>query len=218
MSQQLEYHEDDHQQEEIRNMASITYSNDMNDCMKTRCLECSKTVTLYTLDKHTRGVHGLSIRDYRLRWGDPRLQVQRVVLHTCRFCSQDLHMDHNVLMSHMRSHNITFQEYSRLHLVPSKTDPYKAGNRGVSSPSNSSPLQLLQDDTKVVSMGPSFSPLRGFKKKKPLKLRHKLMSMEDSLAASRRRSCDLGSLVLALETRQRREAQALAQLVRLLYC
>ena len=56
----------------------------------------------------------------------------RVVLHTCRLCSQDLHLDYDVLTKHIRSHAITFQEYSRHHLVPSKTDPYKAGSRGVS--------------------------------------------------------------------------------------
>ena len=59
------------------------YSNDMNNCMKTVCKECGKEVNLSTVGKHTRAKHGLNLRDYRLRWGEPRQHLVQLVLHTC---------------------------------------------------------------------------------------------------------------------------------------
>ena len=227
------------------------YSNDMNNCMKTLCKECGKEVNLSTVGKHTRAKHGLNLRDYRLRWGEPRQHLVQLVLHTCGLCSQQVQLDHDELGRHLRGHNTSFQEYSREHLVASKTDPYqRRREREVSR--SSLPMDILMEDRESITLSqntyreriletsqenpPKSSPTISLKssikglqkgslkkkvslKKKPLlKLRHKLMSVEDSLALSRGRSQALGKMILELEGRQRREGQALGQLVRLVYC
>ena len=227
------------------------YSNDMNNCMKTLCKECGKEVNLSTVGKHTRAKHGLNLRDYRLRWGEPRQHLVQLVLHTCGLCSQQVQLDHDELGRHLRGHNTSFQEYSREHLVASKTDPYqRRREREVSPPRSNKPVDLFlegaerrtlspkisqtssSESTRKSSPSPKSSPKSSLKsllksspkkklssKKKPLlKLRHKLISVEDSLALSRGRSQALGKMILELEGRQRREGQALGQLVRLVYC
>ena len=235
------------------------YSNDMNNCMKTLCKECDKEVNLSTVGKHTRAKHGLNLRDYSLRWGEPRQHLVQLVLHTCGLCSQEVQLDHDELGKHLRGHNTSFQDYSRQHLVASKTDPYQR-RREVSPPRSSSPVDILMEDGQRITLSPKTSPnisleispksspksftnfslktspksspkgsLKGSLKSSPkkklsprkkplLKLRHKLMSVEDSLALSRGRSQALGKMILELEGRQRREGQALGQLVRLVYC
>ena len=230
------------------------YSNDMNNCMKTLCKECDKEVNLSTVGKHTRAKHGLNLRDYRLRWGEPRQHLVQLVLHTCGLCSQQVQLDHDELGRHLRGHNTSFQEYSREHLVASKTDPYqRRREREVSPPRSNRPVDLFLEGVERRTLSPKISqtsssesthksspytspkssPKSSLKsllksspkkkllprKKKPLlKLRHKLMSVEDSLALSRGRSQALGKMILELEGRQRREGQALGQLVRLVYC
>jgi hypothetical protein len=150
------------------------FSDDMNESLRTRCGQCGKEVNLCTLGKHTRARHGLPLKDYRARWGDPRLQLLQLVVHRCRRCQRPVPLDHDELERHMRTHNETFQDYAREFLVPSKTDPFQKRERAVSPARATSP-----EGSKVEPP----MKTRKVSRRQP-KVRRRLMTVAESLAVS----------------------------------
>lgn len=88
----------------FRSSDSVTqmYSDDMNDCLRTFCCLCDRVVNLSTLGKHTRIKHNVLLRDYTVRWGDPKQQLLQLVLHRCRLCGRDVELDHDELLIHLK--------------------------------------------------------------------------------------------------------------------
>ena len=92
---------------------SITYSNNLDDLVKTFCCECDKAVTISGLEDHIQTHHKMTIKEYKQLYGNPRRQIIQLVYHQCGLCEQDILLDCNMLEKHVRrSHEMEFREYS----------------------------------------------------------------------------------------------------------
>ena len=60
----------------------------MKDAVKTRCWLCGLAVSLTTMRGHTKSAHGLSIAEYKERFGNHRTQIIQRILHSCGLCQQ----------------------------------------------------------------------------------------------------------------------------------
>ena len=74
--------------EEKENICSVRFSNSMKDAVKTLCKVCGLAVTLTTMRGHTKSAHGLSIAEYKEKYGNHRTQIIERILHSCGLCAQ----------------------------------------------------------------------------------------------------------------------------------
>ena len=90
----------------------MTFSNNLDDSVKTFCCECDKAVTISGLEEHTKSHHKMTVKKYKQLYGNPRTQIIYLVYHQCGLCGEDLLLDHKVLEKHVkRCHQVEFKEY-----------------------------------------------------------------------------------------------------------
>ena len=102
-----------------RSRQSITYSDKIEDCIKTFCCGCDKAVTISGLKVHIQKHHQMSFDEYEQLYGNPRAQIIKMVYHNCGMCGEDLLLDIITILKHVRRfHQMEFNEYySKFFLV-----------------------------------------------------------------------------------------------------
>ena len=74
--------------EEKENICRVKFSSTMKDAVKTLCQVCSLAVTLTTMRGHTKSAHGLSVAEYKEKYGNHRTQIIEKIFHSCGLCNQ----------------------------------------------------------------------------------------------------------------------------------
>ena len=74
--------------EEKENICEVKFSSSMKDAVKTLCKVCGQAVTLITMRGHTKSAHGMSIAEYKDKYGNHRSQIIERILHRCGLCRQ----------------------------------------------------------------------------------------------------------------------------------
>ena len=74
--------------EEKENICEVKFSSSMKDAVKTLCKVCGQAVTLTTMRGHTKSAHGMSIAEYKDKYGNHRSQIIERILHRCGLCHQ----------------------------------------------------------------------------------------------------------------------------------
>ena len=108
------------------------FSNDMEDAVRSKCNICEQKFLLSSLRSHTNSVHFLSFTEYQNFYG---LELEESVYHRCGICSASMLLDTDIITSHIKRHNISFSNYTRLHLTssvkPAKTNTEKVNKKEV---------------------------------------------------------------------------------------
>ena len=74
--------------EEKENICSAKFSSSMKDAVKTLCQVCGLAVALTTMRGHTKSAHGMSIAEYKDKYGNHRTQIIERIFHSCGLCNQ----------------------------------------------------------------------------------------------------------------------------------
>ena len=100
--------------EENPGSVGARHSNSMTDAVQVRCRVCGQSVTMTRMRSHTKSAHKMNIRDYKSKFGNLRAGILETVLHTCGLCQQDILLDSDEIMMHLkRSHTITHKHYNQ---------------------------------------------------------------------------------------------------------
>ena len=78
------------------------YSNNLIDCVKTFCCECDQVINLSGLRKHLLNKHKVNAKDYVKVYGNPKIQIVKMVYHECGLCKKTIVLDYDVLVKHLK--------------------------------------------------------------------------------------------------------------------
>ena len=102
---------------------SKKFSSDMTDACKTICQVCKMPVTLNYMRNHTKNFHGISINDYKNKFGNHRDQIVEEVYHKCGICCEEMLLDADNIHLHVKRHKISLKDYNAKYITGSKTSP-----------------------------------------------------------------------------------------------
>ena len=98
------------------------YSNNMKDAAQTNCHICGKTFKFTAMRSHTKKNHGLTIMDYRGKYG--QLVPLEEIYHKCGLCGYELLLDSDNVMIHLKnSHKITHANYNAEFMITARGRP-----------------------------------------------------------------------------------------------
>ena len=136
-----------------------TYSNSLSNCIKTFCCECDQVVNLSGMQKHLKRIHQQSIMEYRKIYGNPQKQVIQMVYHSCSICQEDVVLDYQTLLKHLRKHKTNMSKYSSQYMTTSSALVVRPIAKEVESPKVvQTPSLRLEKETQVTITRKSSSP------------------------------------------------------------
>ena len=136
-----------------------TYSNSLSNCIKTFCCECDQVVNLSGMQKHLKRIHQQTIMEYRKRYGNPQKQVIQMVYHSCSICQEDVVLDYQTLLKHLRKHKTNMSKSSSQYMTTSSALVVRPIAKKVVSPKVVQASSLrLEKKTQVTITRKSSSP------------------------------------------------------------
>ena len=132
---------------EVSESKEKKFSSDMTDACKTICQVCKLPVTLNYMRNHTKNSHGISINEYKNKFGNHRDQIVQEVYHKCAICSEEMLLDADNIHLHVKRHKISLKDYNAKYITGYKTSPrrklLKSKNKSVK---NDSVLENLKNE------------------------------------------------------------------------
>ena len=107
---------------DIRN---TRYSNHMKDNVQSYCQICKIPQTFTKMRSHTKSRHGISITDYKKKYGQLIKNIVEVIYHKCGICNKDILLDGDTLATHARFHGLTHKAYSEKYIILMTQDEKK---------------------------------------------------------------------------------------------
>ena len=93
------------------------YSNHMKDAVRSYCRICKVPQTFTIMRSHTKSRHGISITDYKKKYGQLIENIVEVIYHKCGICNKDILLDGDTLATHARFHGVTHKAYSEKYIT-----------------------------------------------------------------------------------------------------
>ena len=91
---------------------SRVFSTDPSKSCKTFCCVCDQAVTLSGLRKHATTQHKITLTEYKVLYGNPRMQIIQLVFHRCAFCQKSILLDTDDMSKHLRKvHQTSYKAY-----------------------------------------------------------------------------------------------------------
>ena len=112
---------------DIRN---TRYSNHMKDNVQSYCQICKIPQTFTKMRSHTKSRHGISITDYKKRYGQLIANIVELIYHKCGICDKDILLDGDTLATHAKGHGVTHKAYCEKYITLRIQD---ANNRAIKS-------------------------------------------------------------------------------------
>ena len=101
------------------------YSNHMKDAVRSYCQICNVPQTFTTMRSHAKSRHGISITDYKKKYGQLIKNIVEVIYHKCGICNKDILLDGDTLATHARFHGLTHKAYSEKYIILMTQDEKK---------------------------------------------------------------------------------------------
>ena len=133
-------------------------SNDLADYTLVECNICNVHLPMTRLRSHTKGVHKVTITEYKAMFG-PDLTPLAVVWHRCGICQKLLMLDSDHVAVHLKSGGhprITHKDYNEAFMVDTRTSkhtPRQPSSRDHSYSQNNFVTQLKSEETRGEEVG-----------------------------------------------------------------